>query len=67
MFVSEWGRVDGRFDPQTGIIRFVPTEPLTRPTNRVIVSAKDRLTGKFAMTSRLLVLPFASLRETGHE
>lgn len=63
MFVSEWERVESRYDPGTGGLSFRPQRPLTRPVNRVIVTARERRTGRYAIAARLLLLPFADLAD----
>ncbi|GAB4254551.1 MULTISPECIES: polysaccharide deacetylase family protein [Deferrisoma] len=56
LFVSEAGRLDARYDAATG--RFeAPGFRLTRRINRVLVSARERATGRFALASWLLVGP----------
>ncbi|RMG98763.1 MAG: hypothetical protein D6708_00235 [Candidatus Dadabacteria bacterium] len=56
LFVSEAGRLDARYDAATG--RFeAPGFRLTRRINRVLVSARERATGRFALASWLLVVP----------
>ncbi len=64
MFLSEWGRVDADYDPETGVIRYVPRAPLTRETNRLIVTAKDRESGTFSMHAQMLVRPCAEAAAT---
>ncbi len=63
MFISEWGRVEATFDPGSGRISFRPERPLTRPFNRMIVTAQERDSGNFSMFSRLYMRPFAELAE----
>jgi len=56
VFVSEWGRVDATYDASTGRVRFVPEKPLTRTTNRVLVSSRDRATGRFGLPAYLIAV-----------
>ncbi len=57
MFLSEKGRLDARFDVKTGLVTFKGPLHLTRKTNRIIVSARRKSDGLFAMDSYLIVLP----------
>jgi peptidoglycan/xylan/chitin deacetylase (PgdA/CDA1 family) len=61
MFISEWGRVPAVYRPEDGWISFSPDSALTRPCNRVIVTARERGSGAYSMFSRLHVLPLAQL------
>ena len=61
MFISEWGQVPAEYDAESGLLSFRPEQPLTRPLNRVIVTARERDGGGFSMFSRLYVRPFAEL------
>ena len=57
LFLSEKGRLDARFDAKTGIVTFSGPLHITRKTNRIIVSARRKSDGLFAMDSYLIVLP----------
>jgi peptidoglycan/xylan/chitin deacetylase (PgdA/CDA1 family) len=57
LFLSEKKRLGARFDPRTGIINCKGPFHLTRKTNRIIVSARRKSDGLFAMDSWLIVLP----------
>ena len=57
MFLSEKGRLDARFDAKTGVLSVKNPLHLTRKTNRIIVSARRKADGLFAMDSFLIVLP----------
>ena len=57
MFLSEKGRLDARFDTKTGVLSLMGPVHLTRKTNRIIVSARRKNDGLFAMDSFLIVLP----------
>lgn len=57
MFLSEKGRLDARFDAKTGVVTFNGPLDLTRKTNRIIVSARRKSDGLFAMDTYLIVLP----------
>ncbi len=57
MFLSEKKRLNAKFNPQTGVLSCSGPFHLTRKTNRVIVSARRRSDGLFAMDSWLIVLP----------
>lgn len=57
VFLSEKGRIPHRFDPVTGIVEWRGVFHLTRKTNRIIVSARRRADGLFAMHSFLVVVP----------
>ena len=63
MFLSEWDRVDPVYDAKTGVLSFHPDLPLTRPMNRLIVTAKEREGGHFSMFSRLYFRPYPELAE----
>ncbi len=56
LFVSERGRLSARFDPETGRVE-APGLVLTRRLNRVLVSLRDRRTGRYALSSWLILLP----------
>ncbi len=57
LFVSERGRVaEARFDPATGRVE-APGATLTRRLNRVLISLRDRESGRYALGSWLLLLP----------
>jgi len=60
-FISEWDRVETEYDPKTGRLIFRPENPLTRPFNRLIVTAREREGGHFSMFSRLYFRPFVEL------
>ncbi len=57
LFLSEKKRLNARFDPKTGILSCTGPFHLTRKTNRIIVSARRKSDGLFAMDSWLIVLP----------
>jgi peptidoglycan/xylan/chitin deacetylase (PgdA/CDA1 family) len=57
LFLSEKGRLKAYFDPIKGIVSSYGPVHLTRKTNRIIVTAKRRSDGLFAMDSYLIVLP----------
>lgn len=57
MFLSEKGRLDAHFDVKTGVISFTGPLHLERKTNRIIVSARRKADGLFALDSYLIVLP----------
>lgn len=57
MFLSEKGRLDAHFDVKTGTISFRGPLHLERKTNRIIVSARRKSDGLFALDSYLVVLP----------
>ena len=61
MFVSEWGRVDAQFDRGTGVFSYRCSTALTRPMNRLIVTAREKESGHFSMFSRPYFLPFEEL------
>ena len=57
LFVSERGRLaDARFDPATGRVQ-APGAALSRRLNRVLISLRDRESGRYALGSWLLLLP----------
>lgn len=56
LFVSEAGRLDVRYEAATGLFE-APGLRLRRRINRVLVSARERATGRFALASWLLVGP----------
>lgn len=58
MFVSEWGRLEAAYDVGTGRISHRPRGPLTRPVNRLIVTARERFSGRYAIAARLYLLPY---------
>ena len=60
MFVSEWGQVEAVYDRESGCLSFRPDRPLTRPVNRLIVTAREREGPHFSMFSRLYFRPFES-------
>ncbi|HPR55138.1 MAG TPA: polysaccharide deacetylase family protein [Deltaproteobacteria bacterium] len=57
LFLSEKGRLDARFDRNTGVVSFTGPLHLTRKTNRIIISARRKSDGLFALDSYLIVLP----------
>ena len=57
LFLSEKGRLKVRFDTKTGIVSSQGPILLTRKTNRIIVTARRKSDGLFAMDSYLIVLP----------
>ena len=63
MFLSEWDRVDAVYDAKTGVLSYRPDRPLTRPMNRLIVTAKEREGGHFSMFSRLYFRPYPEWAE----
>ncbi len=61
MFISELGRVDADFDRASGVLSYRCSTALTRPMNRLIVTAREKGSAHFSMFSRLYFLPFAQL------
>ena len=61
MFVSEWGRLDAQFDRGRGVFSYRCSTALTRPMNRLIVTAREKESGHFSMFSRPYFLPFEVL------
>ena len=57
MFVSELGRLETNFDPQTGWIRSSNQKELTRPINRITITAREKNSSRFAWASWLVCLP----------
>lgn len=57
VFLSEKKRLDAHFDPVTGVVSCSGPFYLTRKTNRIIVTARRKSDGLFAMDSCLIVLP----------
>jgi peptidoglycan/xylan/chitin deacetylase (PgdA/CDA1 family) len=57
VFLSEKKRLIAHFDPKTGFVSCNGPFLLTRKTNRIIVSARRKSDGLFAMDSWLIVLP----------
>jgi peptidoglycan/xylan/chitin deacetylase (PgdA/CDA1 family) len=57
VFLSEKKRLFAHFNPKTGILGCNGPFHLTRKTNRIIVSARRKSDGLFAMDSWLIVLP----------
>jgi peptidoglycan/xylan/chitin deacetylase (PgdA/CDA1 family) len=55
LFVSELGRVDAHFDPETGWLRAEVTTPLARRFNRITASARRREDNAWALTSWMVV------------
>jgi len=60
-FISEWDRVEAEYEGKTGRLVFRPETPLSRPFNRLIVTARERESGHFSMFSRLYFRPFDEL------
>jgi poly-beta-1,6-N-acetyl-D-glucosamine N-deacetylase len=69
VFLSEKKRLIAHFDPKTGVVRCNGPFLLTRKTNRIIVSARRKSDGLFAMDSWLIVLPgsWDKMRYTIHK
>ena len=63
MFLSEWGRFDAVYDAKIGVLSYRLDRPLTRPMNRLIVTAKEREGGHVTMFSRLYFLTYPELAE----
>ena len=61
MFLSEWGRVEAQYDAETGVLSYDNADTLTRPMNRLIVTAREKEGGHFSMFSRLYFRPFVEL------
>ena len=61
MFVSEMGRVEATFDRGSGVFSYRCSTALTRPMNRLIVTAQERESGHFSKFSRLYFRPFHEL------
>ena len=57
VFLSEKKRLDAHFDLGTGLVSCSGPFYLTRKTNRIIVTARRKSDGLFAMDSYLIVLP----------
>jgi peptidoglycan/xylan/chitin deacetylase (PgdA/CDA1 family) len=57
LFLSEKKRLPARFDPATGVLSCTGPFHLTRKTNRIIVSARRKSDGLFALDAYLIVLP----------
>jgi hypothetical protein len=55
LFVSELGRVDAHFDPETGWLRAEVTAPLSRRFNRITASARRREDDVWELTSWMVV------------
>jgi peptidoglycan/xylan/chitin deacetylase (PgdA/CDA1 family) len=66
VFLSEKGRIPARLDPATGRLSCGGPFHLTRKTNRIIVSARRKSDGLFAMHSYMIVTPgvFEDMRYT---
>jgi peptidoglycan/xylan/chitin deacetylase (PgdA/CDA1 family) len=58
MFISERSRVEATYDSPSGRFSWRPDQPLTRPANRLIITAQERDSEHFSMFSRLYFLPF---------
>jgi peptidoglycan/xylan/chitin deacetylase (PgdA/CDA1 family) len=69
VFLSEKKRLNAHFDPKTGIVCCNGPFFLTRKTNRIIISARRKNDGLFAMDSWLIVLPgsWAGMKYTMHK
>jgi len=69
VFLSEKKRLVAHFDPKTGTISCNGPFLLTRKTNRIIVSARRKSDGLFAMDSWLIVLPgsWSGMKYTMHK
>ena len=67
MFISEWSRVEASYEDSSGCLFFLPEMPLTRPTNRLVITARERESGHFPMFSRLYSLPFETFVKGGVE
>jgi len=61
VFVSEWSRVAADYDRERGVVRYRPRAPLDRPTNRIIVTVRDRTTRTYSMYAQMVIRPFAEL------
>ena len=57
MFLSEKGRLDTQFDPETGVLSCKIPIALTRKVNRVITTARRKADNLYAMDSYMIVLP----------
>ena len=57
MFLSEKGRLDAKYDAKTGMLSFRGPLHIERKTNRIIISARRKADGLFAVDSYLIVLP----------
>ncbi len=57
MFLSEKGRLNTQFDPETGVLTCNDSLVLTRKVNRIITTARRRSDGLYAMYSYMIVLP----------
>jgi peptidoglycan/xylan/chitin deacetylase (PgdA/CDA1 family) len=55
LFVSELGKLDARFDPATGRIEAATRAALKKHFNRVLVTLRDKDTGRFALVSWSIV------------
>lgn len=55
LFVSELGRLDATFDPRTGRVEAHHAGSLHRRLNRVLISLRDRDTGRYALGSWLIL------------
>jgi peptidoglycan/xylan/chitin deacetylase (PgdA/CDA1 family) len=68
MFLSEKGRLDARFDSVNGVLSFKGPVHVTRKTNRIIISARRKSDGLFALDAYLIVLPgtWEGMRYTMH-
>jgi len=55
VFLSEQGRLESRFDPNTGRVTAEAGSPLRRRLNRALVSVRHRDTGRFALGAWLLI------------
>jgi len=57
LFLSEKKRLNAQFDSRTGVLSCKGPFRLTRKTNRIIVTARRKSDGLFAMDSYLIVIP----------
>jgi len=57
VFLSEKGRLEHRYLPESGVITYPGPLGLERGLNRIIVTARERTTRKFGMMSWLLLGP----------
>jgi len=55
LFLSEIGRLDAHYDPETGFVDVPGPIPLSRDLNRIILTAREKESGLFGMQSWLLL------------
>lgn len=55
LYVSEWGGIPSRYDSATGRVEAVTSKPLKKHFNRVIVTAREKDTGRFGLVSWSIV------------